>query len=86
MKVHITHIGCQMYYPIKDNDQLCHTVHIYFLQAANGLVDKVWEVDEPLIDDGDYELPDDDWTYNPTKEYGEDLINEKDLLGCSLTQ
>lgn len=84
MKVHVTHIGCQLYYPVKDNKQLHHTEHIYFLQAANGLVDEVREVDEPLLEDGDYELPDEDWTYDPTKEYGEDLIDEKDLLGSAV--
>lgn len=83
MKVHIVCIGCQMYYPIKGNSQLHHTERIYFLTAANGLVDEVREVDEPLIEEGDYELPDEDWTYDNKKEYGEDLIDAKDLLGSA---
>lgn len=39
------------------------------------------EEDEDLIEDGDYELPDKDWTYNEQEEYGEDLIDEQDILG-----
>lgn len=77
MRVHIKHIGCV-------NRPVCglsRWFHIYFLEAANGAV--AMEEDEDLLEDGDYELPDKDWTYDDNKDYGEDLINEKDLLGSA---
>lgn len=39
------------------------------------------EEDEDLLEEGDYELPDKDWTYNEQEEYGEDLVDEQDILG-----
>lgn len=53
----------------------------YFLEAANGAV--AMEESEDLIEDGDYDLPDKDWTFDNNEDYGEDLIDEQDLLGGS---
>lgn len=69
-----------MSYPLGDQGP-SHTTRIYLLIAENGLIERQDETDEPLIEEGDYEMPDDMWHYDPTKEYGEDLINEEDLLG-----
>ena len=52
------------------------------MTAANGAV--ALEEDEDLIEDGDYELPDKDWTYNEDEDYGEDLVNEQDILGSTV--
>lgn len=67
----------------RPEDGLDRWFHRYLLQAENGAV--AIEEDEDLIEDGDYNLPDEDWVYDEEKDYGEDLINEKDLLGSTLT-
>lgn len=57
MIVNIKHIGAS-------NRPFCglsRWFHMYFCVAANGVVDMI--EDEDLIEDGDYELPDKDWTY-----------------------
>lgn len=77
MKVHIKLIG-SINRPI---ERLSRWFHIYFLEAANGAV--ATEESEDMIEEGDYELPDKDWTYNEEEDYGEDLVDEQDLLGCS---
>lgn len=77
MLVHIKHIGCAN----RPMDGLSRWFHLYFLEAANGAV--AMEEDEDLIEDGDYELPDEDWTYDEQEDYGEDLVNEQDLLGST---
>lgn len=77
MKVHIKHLGCAN----RPIDGLPRWFHLYFLEAANGAV--AMEEDEDLIEDGDYELPDKDWVYDEQEDYGEDLVNEQDLLGCT---
>ena len=74
MVVHIKHLGC-INRPV---DGISRWFHLYFLEAVNGAV--AMEEDEDLIGDGDYELPDKDWTYNEQEEYGEDLVDEQDLL------
>ena len=77
MRVSITHIGAV-------NRPLCglpRWFHLYWMVAANGAV--AMEEDEDYIEDGDYELPDKDWTYDENEDYGEDLINEQDLLGST---
>ena len=48
--------------------------YLYFMEAANGAV--AMEESEDFIEEGDYDLPDKDWTYNDKEEYGEDLIDE----------
>lgn len=53
----------------------------YFMEAANGAV--AMEESEDLIEEGDYDLPDKDWTYDDKEDYGEDLIDEQDLLGST---
>lgn len=75
MVVHIRHLGC-INRPV---DGISRWFHLYFLEAVNGAV--AMEEDEDLIEDGDYELPDKDWTYNEQEEYGEDLVDEQDILG-----
>ena len=56
--------------------------YLYFMEAANGAIAQ--EEDEDYIEDGVYELPDRDWTYSENEDYGEDLVDEQDLLGRSL--
>ena len=75
MVVHIKHLGC-INRPV---DGISRWFHLYFLEAVNGAV--AMEEDEDLLEDGDYELPDKDWTYNEQEEYGEDLVDEQDILG-----
>ena len=75
MVVHIKHLGCTN----RPVDGISRWFHLYFLEAVNGAV--AMEEDEDLIEDGDYELPDKDWTYNEQEEYGEDLVDEQDILG-----
>ena len=77
MFVHIKQIGA-INRPI---DRLSRWFRIYFLEAANGAV--ATEESEDIIEEGDYELPDKDWTYDENEDYGEDLIDEQDLLGRS---
>ena len=77
MIVHVKHIGA-INRPI---DRLSRWFHIYFLEARNGAV--AMEESEDLIEDGDYDLPDKDWVYNDTEDYGEDLVDEQDILGRS---
>lgn len=55
--------------------------YLYWMEAVNGAV--ALEESEDYIADGTYDLPDKDWTYDDNEEYGEDLINEQDLLGSS---
>lgn len=55
MRVHITQLGV-INRPI---DGLSRWYHIYFLEAENGLVDE--DESEDVLEDGDYELPDEDW-------------------------
>ena len=75
MKVHIRMTGC-INRPV---DGLDRWFHIYWLEAENGAVAQ--EYDEDIIEEGDYDLPDEDWTFDANKEYGEDLIDEQDILG-----
>ena len=77
MKVKITRIGA-VNRPI---DRLARWFYIYWCEAANGAVQLI--EDEDLLEDGTYELPDKDWTYNEDEDYGEDLVNEQDILGCA---
>lgn len=77
MKVHIKHLGAIN----RPMDGIPRWFHLYWLEAANGAVAQ--EEDEDFIEDGDYELPDKDWTYNESSDYGEDLIDEQDILGRS---
>lgn len=74
MKVHVRLLGC-INRPVAG---LARWFYNYFLEAANGAVAE--EETEDYIEDGDYELPDKDWTYDDNEDYGEDLIDEKDLL------
>lgn len=77
MRVNIKHLGVSNR-PVAG---LSRWFHLYFCEAANGAVAQI--EDEDYIEDGDYDLPDKDWTYNDDEDYGEDLINEQDILGCS---
>lgn len=76
MLVKIRHIGA-VNRPV---DRISRWFHIYWCEAANGVVQEI--EDEDLLEDGDYELPDKDWTYDANEDYGEDLIDEQDILGC----
>lgn len=76
MKVHVKLLGC-INRPVMG---LARWFYNYFLEAANGAVAE--ETTEDYIEEGDYELPDKDWTYDDNEDYGEDLIDENDLL-CS---
>jgi hypothetical protein len=75
MKVHVKLIG-SINRPV---GRLARWFHIYFLEAINGAV--ATEESEDMIEEGDYELPDKDWTYDENEDYGEDLIDEQDILG-----
>lgn len=77
MTVDIKHIG-SVNRPV---DGISRWFHIYWCEAANGVVQEI--EDEDLIEDGKYELPDKDWTFNPDEDYGEDLIDEQDILGSA---
>ncbi len=77
MKVHVRLLGC-INRPFAG---LSRWFYRYFLEAANGAVAE--EETEDYLEDGDYELPDEDWTYDENKDYGEDLIDEQDILGRS---
>lgn len=77
MVVHVKLLGC-INRPIMG---LARWFYNYFLEAANGAV--AMEESEDYIEEGDYELPDKDWTYDEKEDYGEDLINEQDLLGST---
>jgi hypothetical protein len=76
MVVHVKLLGCAN----RPTVGLSRWFYIYFLEAVNGAV--ATEESEDYLEDGDYELPDKDWTYNENEDYGEDLIDEKDLF-CS---
>ena len=76
MKVHIKPIGA-VNRPV---DRISRWFHIYWCEAENGVVQEI--EDEDLIEEGDYNLPDKDWTFDADEDYGEDLIDEQDLLGC----
>ena len=76
MKVHVKLLG-MINRPIMG---LSRWFYNYFLEAANGAIAE--ETTEDYIEEGDYELPDKDWTYDENADYGEDLIDENDLL-CS---
>lgn len=56
MVVTLKHLGC-INRPIMG---LSRWFHIYFCVAANGIVDQI--EDEDYIEDGNYDLPDKDWT------------------------
>lgn len=77
MKVKVTHMGC-VNRPI---DGIPNYVHDYLLEAENGMIEHVTE--DEFIPNGVYDLPDKDWEYDDDKDYGEDLIDEEDLLGRS---
>ena len=77
MTVHIKLIG-SVNRPV---DRISRWFHIYWCEAANGLVQEI--EDEDLIEEGDYNLPDKDWTFDANEDYGEDLIDEQDILGCA---
>lgn len=49
---------------------LARWFYIYFCVAANGIVDQI--EDEDYIEDGDYDLPDKDWTFNDDDDEEED--------------
>ena len=53
---------------------LARWFYLYFMEAANGAV--AMEESEDFIEEGDYDLPDEDWTYDDKEEYGEDLSDE----------
>lgn len=77
MQVKVTHLGwCNT--PVNG---IPNYYHRYLLEAANGLVQET--IDDDFIPNGVYELPDKDWTFNENEDYGEDLIDEQDLLGSS---
>ena len=76
MLVHVKLLGC-INRPFMG---LARWFYSYFMEAANGAV--ATEESEDYIEEGDYELPDKDWTISDDEEYGEDLIDEKDLF-CS---
>ena len=77
MKVHIKLLGCIN----RAVDGISRWFYTYFCEAQNGVIQEI--EDEDFIEDGDYELPDKDWTYDENEDYGEDLIDEQDLLGCT---
>lgn len=77
MVVHVKLLGC-VNRPVMG---LSRWFYNYFMEAVNGAV--AMEESEDYIEEGDYELPDKDWTYDDKEEYGEDLIDEQDLLGGS---
>ena len=79
MLVKVTHLGC-VNRPI---DGVPNYIHRYLCEAANGLIQETEEYD--FIPNGTYELPDKDWTYDENEDYGEDLIDEQDLLGSPTT-
>ena len=56
MVVHIKLLGCDN----RPEMGLSRWFYRYFCEAANGLIEEV--EDEDYIDDGDYELPDEDWS------------------------
>ena len=72
MKVKLKLLGCWN----KPVDGISRWFYLYFAEAANGVVEQI--MDEDYVEDGVYELPDKDWTYNDTEEYGEDLITEQE--------
>lgn len=78
MKVHIRLLGV-INRPVMG---LSRFFYHYFMEAANGAIAE--EFDEDYIEDGDYELPDKDWTYDENEDYGEDLVDEQDLLGRTI--
>lgn len=55
MIVHVHQIGCIN----RPTAGLTRWFHIYFLEAVNGIVET--EETEDVLEDGDYELPDEDW-------------------------
>lgn len=55
MKVNVKLLGC-VNRPV---DGISRWFYLYFLVAANGLIEET--EDEDYIEDGDYELPDEDW-------------------------
>lgn len=69
MVVHIKLLGC-INRPMMG---LARWFYTYFCVAANGLVEQI--EDEDYIEDGDYELPDKDWTFNDEEEEVEDENN-----------
>lgn len=77
MKVHVKLLGCAN----RPFAGLSRWFYQYFLEAANGAVAR--EESEDFVEEGDYELPDKDWTYDASEDYGEDLIDEQDLLGST---
>ena len=80
MKVKVRCIGCVLTYPDPDHLQLFHTHHKYRMEAENGLVAEEVLTDHPIISDGIYDLPDEDWTYDSTKEYGEDKLDPEEKI------
>lgn len=55
MTVQVKCLGC-VNRPV---DGLSRWFYLYFLTAANGLVESI--EDEDYLEDGNYELPDEDW-------------------------
>lgn len=78
MIVNIKLLGCNN----RPVDGLSRWFYQYFMVAANGAI--AIEEDEDYVPDGDYELPDKDWVYDENEDYGEDLVNEQDLLGSTV--
>ena len=77
MRVHVKLLGASN----RPFAGMARWFYLYFMEAVNGAV--AMEESEDLIEEGDYELPDKDWTYDDKEEYGEDLVDEQDLLGGS---
>lgn len=80
MKVKVRCIGCTLTYPEPDCLKLFHMHHRYRMEAENGLVQEEVLVDQPIISDGIYELPDEDWTFDETKDYGEDKLDPEEKI------
>lgn len=80
MKVKVRCIGCTLTYPDPTCLKLFHTHHRYRMEAENGLVQEEVLTDQPIISDGIYELPDEDWTFDETKDYGEDKLDPEEKI------
>lgn len=50
------------------------------MEAENGLIQEEVLVDQPIISDGIYELPDEDWSFDETKDYGEDKLDPEEKI------
>lgn len=66
MVVNIKLLGCIN----RAVDGIARWFYQYFCVAANGIVEQI--EDEDYIEDGDYELPDKDWSFTEDEEDTED--------------